>query len=105
MGHPELDNRLKVLRAERVKGKKTARLAVASKRSVPASPSQVAPKAVRPEKVASLTLLAAPIGFRDDGLLSRWTRTKSFDLDALGRGPHGRSRRRTAPAPRSRPGR
>jgi poly[(R)-3-hydroxyalkanoate] polymerase subunit PhaC len=39
--------------------------------------------AVRPERVASLTLLAAPVGFRDDGLLARWSRTRSFDLDAL----------------------
>ena len=40
--------------------------------------------AVRPERVASLTLLAAPIGFtRDDGLLSRWTKVRGFDLDAL----------------------
>jgi polyhydroxyalkanoate synthase len=39
--------------------------------------------AVRPEHVASLTLLAAPIAFHDDGLLSTWTRTKNFDVDAL----------------------
>ena len=39
--------------------------------------------AVRPERVASLTALAAPVTFHDDGLLSRWTRTPTFDLRAL----------------------
>lgn len=39
--------------------------------------------AVRPERVASLIALAAPIGFHDEGLLSLWTRTKSFDVNAL----------------------
>jgi polyhydroxyalkanoate synthase len=39
--------------------------------------------AARPGRVASLTAIAAPIGFRDDGLLSAWTRTKTFDLDVL----------------------
>ena len=39
--------------------------------------------AARPEHVASLVELAAPIGFHDDGLLSAWTRTQSFDLDTL----------------------
>lgn len=39
--------------------------------------------ALRPERVASLTLLAAPVAFHDDGLLSLWTRTKSFDVSAL----------------------
>jgi polyhydroxyalkanoate synthase len=39
--------------------------------------------AVRPEHVASLTALAAPISFHDDGLLSRWTRTSTFDVKAL----------------------
>jgi polyhydroxyalkanoate synthase len=39
--------------------------------------------AVHPERVASLLALAAPIDFHDDGLLSTWTRTKSFDVDAL----------------------
>ncbi len=38
---------------------------------------------VRPERVASLTLLAAPIGFHDGGLLSRWTRSRGFDVRAL----------------------
>lgn len=39
--------------------------------------------AVRPRRVASLTVLAAPVDFHDDGPLSQWTNTKSFDLDAL----------------------
>lgn len=42
--------------------------------------------AARPERVASLTTLAAPIDFHDDGLLSAWTRSKGFDVDALVRG-------------------
>ncbi len=39
--------------------------------------------AVRPERVATLTALAAPIGFHDDGLLSAWTRSRGFDVGAL----------------------
>jgi polyhydroxyalkanoate synthase len=39
--------------------------------------------AVRPDKIASLVALAAPIDFDDDGMLARWTRTTSFDLDAV----------------------
>lgn len=39
--------------------------------------------AARPELVASNTALAAPVDFHDDGLLSRWTRTETFDVDAL----------------------
>jgi polyhydroxyalkanoate synthase len=39
--------------------------------------------AVRREHVASLTALAAPIGFEDDGLLSKWARTGAFDLGAF----------------------
>lgn len=39
--------------------------------------------AARPEHVASLAALAAPISFDDDGLLSRWTQTASFDVSAL----------------------
>ncbi len=39
--------------------------------------------AARPERVASLIGLAAPVRFRDDGLLSTWTRTAGFDPDAL----------------------
>jgi len=37
----------------------------------------------RPERVASLVQLAAPVRFDDDGILSRWTRTKSFDVGAI----------------------
>lgn len=39
--------------------------------------------ALRPHKVASLAAMAAPIAFHDDGLLSLWTRTKSFEVGAL----------------------
>lgn len=39
--------------------------------------------AAHPERFASLTALAAPVGFRDDGLLSLWTNTPSFDVRAL----------------------
>ncbi|HQY60706.1 MAG TPA: alpha/beta fold hydrolase [Polyangiaceae bacterium] len=40
--------------------------------------------AARPEHVASLLTLAAPVKFgADEGLLSAWTRTPTFDLDAL----------------------
>jgi polyhydroxyalkanoate synthase len=44
--------------------------------------------AARPERVATLTALAAPVRFEDDGLLSRWVRNDRFDvgvmIDALG---------------------
>lgn len=39
--------------------------------------------AVRPEHVGTLTLLATPIGFHDGGLLSRWTRTRAFDVKGV----------------------
>jgi polyhydroxyalkanoate synthase len=39
--------------------------------------------AVHPERVASLTALAAPISFHDEGLLSQWTRVRGFDVGAL----------------------
>ncbi len=39
--------------------------------------------AARPERVASMVALAAPIDFDDDGLLALWTRTPSFDVDTL----------------------
>ncbi len=39
--------------------------------------------AVRPERVASLTTLAAPVAFTDDGLLATWTRLPQFDVGAL----------------------
>ena len=47
--------------------------------------------AARPARVASLTALAAPVRFRDEGLLSAWTRSAGFDpgvvVDALGNVP------------------
>jgi len=47
--------------------------------------------AARPEHVASLAVLAAPVRFDDDGLLSAWTRSPSFDVgrvvDAMGNVP------------------
>ena len=39
--------------------------------------------AARPERVASLVALAAPVAFADGGILSRWTRSPSFDVAAL----------------------
>ena len=39
--------------------------------------------AARPERVASLTVLAAPVAFGDEGLLARWVRSETFDVDAL----------------------
>ena len=39
--------------------------------------------AVRPDHVASLTALAAPIHFAHGGILTSWTRSKHFDVDAL----------------------
>jgi polyhydroxyalkanoate synthase len=36
-----------------------------------------------PERVASLTTLAAPVAFADDGILATWTRSPAFDPDAL----------------------
>jgi polyhydroxyalkanoate synthase len=39
--------------------------------------------AVRPERVASLLVLAAPVRFSDSGLLGDWTRSPQFDVDAL----------------------
>jgi len=39
--------------------------------------------AVHPERVATLTALAAPVLFEDAGLLSHWVRTPSFDVNAL----------------------
>ncbi len=38
---------------------------------------------VRPDHVGTLTLLATPVGFHDGGLLSRWTRTRGFDVGAV----------------------
>jgi polyhydroxyalkanoate synthase subunit PhaC len=39
--------------------------------------------AARPERIASMVALAAPIDFHDDGLLSTWTRTPTFDVGAI----------------------
>jgi polyhydroxyalkanoate synthase len=39
--------------------------------------------AVHPRHFASFVALAAPVRFHDDSLLSIWTRTEGFDLDAL----------------------
>lgn len=51
----------------------------------------VAHAAVHPERVASIVALAAPVSFHDEGLLSLWTRSASFDVgavvDALGNVP------------------
>jgi polyhydroxyalkanoate synthase subunit PhaC len=39
--------------------------------------------AARPEHIASLATLAAPMRFDDDGLLAKWTRSPTFDVRAL----------------------
>ncbi len=39
--------------------------------------------AVRPEQIASLTTLAAPVAFSEGGLLAFWTRSKAFDVSLL----------------------
>ena len=39
--------------------------------------------ALHPERVASLVAMAAPIRFHDEGLLSRWTRSRGFDVRAI----------------------
>ena len=39
--------------------------------------------AARPEHVASLALLAAPVRFHDEGLLSTWVRSPTFDVAAM----------------------
>ncbi|MEO7094860.1 MAG: alpha/beta fold hydrolase [Polyangiales bacterium] len=39
--------------------------------------------AVRPTNVASLTAVAAPVRFHDEGLLSAWSNTRTLDLRAL----------------------
>ena len=39
--------------------------------------------AARPERVATLTLLAAPIDFAHAGMMAAWTRSASFDVDAI----------------------
>jgi polyhydroxyalkanoate synthase subunit PhaC len=42
--------------------------------------------AARPEHVASLLLLAAPVSFTDDGPLAIWTRSPKFEVGAIVRG-------------------
>ena len=39
--------------------------------------------AARPERIATLTALAAPVSFAEGGLLAAWTRTSTFDVGAL----------------------
>ena len=39
--------------------------------------------ALEPQRVRSLTLVAAPVDFHDDGQLSHWTRTTSLDTSAF----------------------
>lgn len=39
--------------------------------------------AVHPEHIASFIALAAPVRFKDPGLLAAWTQTKTFDVAAL----------------------
>lgn len=39
--------------------------------------------AAHPGSMASLVAIAAPVRFKDGGLLSAWTSTKSFDVDAM----------------------
>ena len=39
--------------------------------------------AANPNAMASLTALAAPVQFGNEGLLAAWTRTKTFDVEAL----------------------
>jgi polyhydroxyalkanoate synthase len=39
--------------------------------------------AARPELVASLTLLAAPVQFANDGPLAIWTRSRGFDVSSI----------------------
>jgi len=39
--------------------------------------------ALRPERVATFTAMATPVDFHDSGLLSRWTRPDTFDVDSI----------------------
>ncbi|AKF11214.1 alpha/beta fold hydrolase [Sandaracinus amylolyticus] len=39
--------------------------------------------ALAPERVRTLMLVAAPVDFHDDGLLSKWTRTRTLDTTAV----------------------
>jgi polyhydroxyalkanoate synthase subunit PhaC len=38
---------------------------------------------LHPDAIATLTLVAAPVRFADDGLLSAWTRSPAFDVRAM----------------------
>ena len=42
--------------------------------------------ALHPERVASMVTLAAPIGFTDDGLLTKWMNVDAFSVDRTCRG-------------------
>jgi polyhydroxyalkanoate synthase subunit PhaC len=39
--------------------------------------------AARPERIASMALLAAPVSFKDDGPLAAWTQNQDFDPQAI----------------------
>ncbi|HEX7665959.1 MAG TPA: alpha/beta fold hydrolase [Polyangiaceae bacterium] len=39
--------------------------------------------AARPERIASMALLAAPVSFKDDGPLAAWTQNPEFDPEAI----------------------
>ncbi len=39
--------------------------------------------ALRPERVKTVTAMATPIDFQDNGLLSRWTRPDTFNVDSV----------------------
>lgn len=39
--------------------------------------------ALHPERVKTLTLMATPVDFYDEGLLSQWTRSERFDVDQI----------------------
>lgn len=39
--------------------------------------------ALHPDRVARLTMLAAPVNFHDEGVLSQWARREVFDVDAI----------------------
>ncbi|MEL6188326.1 MAG: alpha/beta fold hydrolase, partial [Myxococcota bacterium] len=36
-----------------------------------------------PERIASMVALAAPVGFHDEGLLTRWMNVRGFDVESL----------------------
>ncbi|MBF0501039.1 MAG: alpha/beta fold hydrolase [Candidatus Riflebacteria bacterium] len=39
--------------------------------------------ALHPDRIARLSLLATPVNFHDDGVLSKWSRKDVFDVDAI----------------------